>query len=122
MPGYFSYIAKLDSPGFSWDETPSDRFPSGNTPGPVIIPAGFSLGLGFAPEAIDHWVKKNGWEGKQLDWGAWGVIVRKADIEAIWKVEKEKRWTDQQEWLKIWDQIEMLDDDQRYVLVVAENP
>jgi hypothetical protein len=88
----------------------------------VIIPAGFSLGLGFAPEAIDHWANKHGWEAKQLDWGAWGVIVRKADIEAIWKVEKEKRWTDQKEWLKIWEQIEMLEDDQKYVLVVAENP
>lgn len=95
---------------------------SGQYAGPVIIPDGFSLGLGFAPEAIDHWVKNNGWEGKQLDWGAWGVIVRKTDIEAIWKVEKEKRSTDQKEWLKIWEQIERLDDDQKYVLVVAENP
>ena len=122
MPGYFSCIAKLDSPGFVWDEIPSDKFPSGATPGPVIIPAGFSLGLGFAPEAIDYWVKKNGWVAKQLDWGAWGVIVSKADIEAIWKVEKEKRWTDQKEWLAIWEQIEKLADGEKYVLVVAENP
>ncbi len=121
MPTYFSYIGKLDSPGFFWNDIPEEAGRTGNTPD-KIIPKDFSLGLGFAPEAIDYWVKQNGWEGKQLDWGAWGVIVSKGDLEAIWKREKEKKkWTDK-EWLEIWEQIEMLEDGPKYVLVVAENP
>ena len=121
MPGYFSYIGKLDSPGFFWNDIPEEAGRTGNTPD-KIIPQDFSLGLGFAPEAIDYWMETNGWEGKQLDWGAWGVIVGKADLEAIWKRQKEtKLWTEK-EWLGIWEQIEMLEEDQKYVLVVAENP
>jgi hypothetical protein len=121
MPSYFSYIGRLDSPDFLWNDIPDDKFRTGNTPD-RIIPKDFSLGIGFAPEAIDHWVKKNGWDGKQVDWGAWAVIVDKTDLEAIWKVEKEKRFTDEKEWLKIWEQIGMLEDGPKYVLVVAENP
>jgi hypothetical protein len=121
MPTYFSYIGKLDSPGFFWNDIPEEAGRTGNTPN-RIIPREFSLGLGFAPEAVEYWVKKYRWEGKQLDWGAWGVIVGKADLEAIWKKRKEmKLWTDQ-EWLEIWEQIEALEDGPKYVLVVAESP
>jgi hypothetical protein len=122
MPSYFSYIAKLDSPGFFWNDPPDEKFRHGNTP-EKIIPQGFSLGLGFAPGVVDYWVKKTGLEGKQIDWGAWGMIVRKTDLEMIWKTEKEdRRWLDEKEWLKIWNEIELLQDDEKYLLVVAENP
>jgi hypothetical protein len=123
MPGYFSYVAKFDSPGFFWDNIPDENFRTGNTPGPRIIPAEFSEGLGFAPGVVDYWAKKSGLQGKQLDWGGWGIIVSKADMEMIWKTEEtDRRWLDEKEWLDIWNQIEKLDDGEKYVLVVAENP
>src|SRR3984957_16738550 len=121
MPSYFSYIGKLDSPGFFWNDIPEEAGRTGNTPD-KIIPRDFSLGLGFAPEAIDYWVKEKGWEGKQLDWGAGGGIVGKADLEGIWKRQKDKKLWTEKEWLEIWEQIEILADDQKYVLVVTENP
>jgi hypothetical protein len=122
MPGYFSYIGPLDSPGFFWNDIPDEKFRTGNTPN-KIIPAGFSFGLGFAPGVLDQWNKKAGLEVKQIDWGAWGMIVRKSDIETIWKSEKNGRpWLNEKEWLDIWRQIGTLQDDQKYVLVVAEEP
>ncbi|MGO8818546.1 MAG: hypothetical protein ACLQVG_28210 [Terriglobia bacterium] len=61
-------------------------------------------------------------EVKQIDWGAWGMIVRKTYLEMIWKTEKEdRRWQDEKEWLEVWNEIGMLRDDQKYILVVAEN-
>ena len=119
MPGYFSYIGELDCPGFFWNEIPEDKGRTGNTPD-RIIPKGFSLGLGFGPGVVEHWKKKACLEGKQLDWGAWGIKVRKSDLEMIWKDQKDT--TAQMEWLKYWDEIQALRDDETYVLIVAENP
>jgi hypothetical protein len=118
MPGYFSYIGRLDSPGFFWTDIPDAEFRSGNTPN-RIIPAGFSLGLGFAPETITEWGKKQGFEGKQLDWGGWGMIMSKSNLETLWNTQK--KGTDEKEWLGIWNEIEALPDGDKYVLVVAEN-
>jgi hypothetical protein len=120
VPSYFSYIGKLNSPGFYWNEIPPAANP-GNTPA-RLIPKDSSSGLGFAPGIVSYWSKKAGLEGKQLDWVAWGLLVRKADLEAIWKEAKEQRWQDQKEWQKFWDEITALPDDEMYVLVVAENP
>jgi hypothetical protein len=120
MPSYFSYIGKLNSPGFFWNDIPPEAN-SGNTPA-RIIPKEFSLGLGFAPGIVSYWSEKAGLEGKQLDWGAWGLLARKSDLEAIWKEAKEERWQDQKEWQKFWEEIQALPDGETYVLVVAENP
>jgi len=123
MPGYFSYLGKLDSPGFFWKEIPDANFGTGNTPD-RIIPKEWD-GLGFAPGLINSWTKEHGLDGMQIDWGAWGMIVRKSDIEAIWKEQKdpnERPWQDEKKWQSIWEQIETLQDDETYVLVVAENP
>ncbi len=50
------------------------------------------------------------------------MIVRKTYLEMIWKTEKEdRRWQDEKEWLEVWNEIGMLRDDQKYILVVAEN-
>ena len=120
MPRYFSYIGKLDSPGFFWDDIPDAKFRSGNAP-VRIVPAGFSLGLGFGPGVVDYWVKERGWEGKQIDWAAWGLVVRKADLEDIWLWKKENEGRkDEREWVGFWNEIEGLRDDEKYVLVVAE--
>ncbi len=120
MPRFFSYIGKLDSPGFFWNDIPDAKFRMGNTP-QRIVPAQFSLGLGFGPEALDYWAKQSGLEGQQIDWAAWGLIVRKSDLEKIWKWKKEnERWHDEKEWLGFWNEIEALSDDEKYVLVVAE--
>jgi hypothetical protein len=120
MPRYFSYIGKLDSPGFFWDEIPDSKFRSGNTP-ERVVPAGFSLGLGFGPGVVDHWVKERGLEGKQIDWSAWGLLVCRSDMEDIWKWKRDgERWRDEEEWLEFWNQIHGLHDKERYVLVVAE--
>jgi hypothetical protein len=121
MPRYFSYIGKLDCPGFFWNDLPDQNFRTGNTP-EKIIPRKFSLGLGFPPEAIDYWAKKLGTEGKQIDWAGWGVIVSKADLQTIWKRVEGRRLEGEEQWPDIWNAIEMLDESQKYVLVVAEEP
>ena len=69
---------------------------------------------------IRDWGKNHGYEGEQIDWSAWGMIVRKADIEMIWQ--GEKATTIEKEWTGIWNEIQMLRDDEKYVLIVAENP
>jgi len=117
--GYFSYIGKLDCAGFFWNDIPEDKYRSGNTPD-RIVPKEFSLGLGFAPGVVEHWRKKAGLEGKQLDWGAWGLIVRKSDMLMIWQEEKDT--TIKEEWQRYWVEIQSLQDDETYVLIVAENP
>jgi hypothetical protein len=48
------------------------------------------------------------------------MIVRKADIEMIWQ--GEKATTIEKEWTGIWNEIQMLRDDEEYLLIVAENP
>ena len=120
MPSYFSYIGKLNSPGFFWNDIPPEAN-SGNTP-QRIVPKEFSLGLGFGPGIVKHWSENAGLESKVLDWGACGLLARKSDLEAIWKEAKEERWQDQTEWKRFWDEIEALPEDEMYVLVVAENP
>jgi hypothetical protein len=120
MPSYFSYIGKLNSPGFFWKDIPPEAN-SGNTPA-RIVPKEFSLGLGFAPGIVSYWSKKANLESKQLDWGAWGLQARKSDLVAIWQEAKQEPFQDQKEWQKFWEEIEALPDDEIYVLVVAENP
>jgi hypothetical protein len=93
MPTYYSYIARLDTPGFFWNDIPDEKYRLGNTPGSQIIPQDYG-DLGYSPGYIGYWSKKAGFEGKQIDWGAWGMVLRKSE----------------------------LDDDQTYILVVAENP
>jgi hypothetical protein len=120
MPRYFSYVGKLDDPEFSWNDIPDARFRTGNTPA-RIVPVGFSLGLGFGPGVVDYWVKEKGFEGKQIDWAAWGLIVRKSDLESIWNWKKDsERWHDEKEWVEFRNEIQALPDDGTYVLVVAE--
>lgn len=119
MPSYFSYIGELNSPEFFWNDIPDDKFKLGNTP-ERIVPKGFSISLGLAPEMVSHWSKKAGLEGKQLDWGAWGMMVRKSDLESIWKEAREQGLQDQNEWQKFWEEIEALQDGEMYVLVIGE--
>ena len=120
MPRYFSYIGKLNSPNFFWNDIPDANFRSGNTPN-RIIPKEFSLGLGFAPGVVDYWVKKGGLEGKQIDWAGWGLKVRKSDIVEIWEWKKAgERGIDDKEWLDVSNEIQTLQDDETYVLVVME--
>ena len=118
MPRYFSYIGRLDSPDFFWSDIPDDKFRRGNTP-KRIIPVGFSLGLGFAPETVTEWGEKQGFEGKQLDWGGWGMIMSKADLEVLWNTQKDR--DEEKSWLGVWNEIQALPDGDKYVLVVMED-
>lgn len=40
MPSYFSYVGKLDSPDFFWNDIPDAKFRVGNTPH-RILPADY---------------------------------------------------------------------------------
>jgi hypothetical protein len=122
---YFSYIGKLNSPNFFWDDIPDAAYRRGNTPNRIIPePPGWA-GLGFAPGLIRQWSEAHGLPAKQTDWGAWCMIVRKPDIQAIWQEEKplpNRSPSLEKEWESIRYQIEKLSDEETYVLVVAENP
>jgi hypothetical protein len=121
MPTYYSYVARLDSPGFFWNDIPDDRYRFGNTPRPIILPTEDG-GLGLAPEFIDDWSKKAGLHAQQIDWGAWGMALRKSDLKTIWNSYKEYAPWKKGYWLSVWNQIELLPDDQDYILVVMEMP
>jgi len=120
MPAYYSYIAKLDSPGFFWNDITESAFRLGNTPRPRIIPQAYGT-LGYSPAFIDHLTKDGRFQGKQIDWGAWGVLLAKSDLQTLWQTNKDKHPWSKESWLEIWNQIETLDDRQTYILVVAED-
>ncbi len=118
MP-FFSYVGKLDSPDFFWDDIPDAKFRVGNTPH-RLIPTDFG-DMWFTPDALKYWANTSGFEEKQIDWSAWGIVVRKSDLEMIWKSKTDYMPWDKDEWQRIWLEIEGLEDDQKYVLVSAES-
>jgi len=118
---YFSYIGRLDSPKFCWDEIPDAVYASAiaqphhpSRVGKPRLRAGIHLPL----------QRRTGCASQQIDWGAWGWAVRKSDLEAIWQ---EQKWSPNSsaygntEWQSLGDQIGALSDDETYLLVVAEN-
>ncbi len=67
---YFSYIGKLNSPGFFWNDVPPEAN-SGNTP-TRIIPKEFSLGLGFCTRNCQLLERESGLGGQAARLGSLG--------------------------------------------------
>ena len=122
MPHYRSYIADKNGPIFFWDNIPNEKI-SGNLPD-RLVPPEWHENLGFNYFWINEQIESGAFLGKQLDWGAWGIEVTKADALAIWEGCKDDyphaNW--KARWAKIKSQIEALDVGKQYVIVVAEEP
>jgi len=104
---YFSFVGDFDDPEFHWD-SPADATSGGNLPARVVPqPPWTSLGIGV------DWVRKmideGRYEGRVLDWGAWGLKMTGGEIRAL--------LTDPED----VETLSVLDPAKAYVLVVAEN-
>lgn len=119
---YQSYIAPLNDPGFHWDEIPDEVFRSGNTPKVKLVPSKSYDYLPYAPYFITNNIEEGKFVGQQIDWGAWGMIVKKADSLRLWQDQEPKSETRRDRWEGILADIEALDDGEQYVLVVCEMP
>ncbi len=119
MPRYDSFIGKLKTPGFYWKDIPDDRFRTGNQPA-RLVPTEWFESLGMAPYFTEKKIEEDGFEGRQIDWGSWAIIVRKSDCAEIWSNRDFAR--DAQRWDKISKEIDALAEDEEYLLVVTELP
>lgn len=68
---YFSFIGDGDDPSFSWNPE-TQQFSAGNLP-PRLAPTEKWKSLGISVREVRAMIEQNGYPGKQLDWGAWGV-------------------------------------------------
>lgn len=88
MTVYFSYIGDLDDPDFQWDDPPQS--PSASNLPRRLVPAD-------PPR------------GRQLDWGAWGMVMTGAALAEMFGAAH-----------RYADAIAALDRDTAYVLVAGE--
>ena len=105
---HFSFIGDLDDPAFLWvnpDGAPS----SGNLPRRLIPPEPYkSLGVGVS--WVLQMIKEGRYDGRQLDWGAWGLKMTGREIRAL-LVDADTPAA----------MFSKLDDDKPYVLVAGED-
>jgi hypothetical protein len=106
MTSYFSYVGDIDDPEFHWDN-PEDAPQGGNLPRRILPQDVWDGGLGVDVFWMMKAIKEGRYEGKQLDWGAWGLKLTGSQIRALLKNEPEV--------------LSALDEDKIYVLVAAEN-
>ena len=97
---HFSYIGALAGEDFSWDAASGAS--SGKLP-PRLVPREKTRDIGVAPDWIWQRIRE-GNDGKQLDWGAWGVKMTGAELRATLGAAG----------------LEALSDDETYVLVAGE--
>lgn len=79
MPTYTSYIADIDAPGFYWDDIPDEKYRLGNSP-PRLVPKEWYIDLPFSYFWLSKQIESGKFQGKQFDWGGWGIVIQKADI------------------------------------------
>jgi hypothetical protein len=115
---YSSYVGRLDSEDFFWEDIPDQKYRLGNIPHRLLPDHGADLPFGRG--TIEHWSTVIGRDVRQLDWGAWGLALSKRELQTIWEAD-DKSPSGLRYWQKIADQIDALPDEATYVLVVAEN-
>jgi hypothetical protein len=107
MTWHFSYIGDLDDPKFAWDNPDDWAYRTGNLPRRVVPPEpGESLGVDVS--GVIRLTEAGPYEGKQIDWSAWGLKMTGAQLRAFLSGNTYA------------DAIAALDPDRVYVLVVAE--
>lgn len=107
MTVYFSYIGDFEGEDFQWDD-PSLAKTTSNLPRRLIPTDNFeNIGTG-AQWAIQQ-VNAGRYDGRQLDWGAWGLKMTGAELRALFG--DDHRYA---------DAIAALTPDKFYVLVAGE--
>lgn len=107
MTTFFSFVGDLDDPGFLWDNPAKEKW-SGNLPRQVAPPESFDS-LGADVDFVWRMIREGRYDGRQLDWGSWGLKMTGAEILAYFA----NTGSDQK--------LSLLDKEKSYVLVVAEN-
>jgi hypothetical protein len=78
----WSYIGDLDDPDFSWDN-PSDATTRGGNLPRRVTPRDTFQSLGVDVSWVMRAIKEGRYDGKQLDWGAWGLKMTGGEIQVL---------------------------------------
>ena len=108
MTWTFCYIGDPDDPNFQWDDPEDDKYRIGNTPR-RLVPRQIGVRLDFLIEHIWKMVRSGEFDGRQIDWGAWGLKMMGAQIQGLLKAD-----------CGFAEEIAALDASKHYVLVGAE--
>ena len=105
----FSYVGDIDDPDFSWEAPPdatSPRLPRRIAPRDRW--AHFEA-LHVGVSWVRRMIEEGRYEGRQLDWGAWGLKMNGHELQAILTHPEDA------------ELVSDLDPTKAYVLVVAED-
>lgn len=78
MTAYFSYIGDLESGDFEWEKPPQSNTAS-HLPR-RLVPADKLRNIGVSVLWAIEQAKAGRYEGRQLDWGAWGLKMTGAQL------------------------------------------
>ena len=107
MTTYFSYVGAIDDPGFFWDD-PNAQPKVGILPR-RLVPAKKWDSLSVSIFYVIRLIEEGRHEGKQLDWGAWGLKMTGRELTEFLHHDETHAAA-----------IAALDPDRCYVLVAAE--
>ena len=107
MTVYFSFIGDLDDPTFQWDNPPDS--PSASNLPRRLVPADPLEDIGVSALWTLEQAKADPSRAKQLDWGAWGMVMTGAALVEMFGPTHRYAET-----------IAALDPTKRYVLVAGE--
>ena len=79
MAVYFSYIGDLDDPAFCWDNPADATARHGNLPR-RLVPVDRYQSIGVGVLWMMEQIASGAREGKQLDWGAWGLRMTAGEL------------------------------------------
>lgn len=88
MPTYASYLAEINAPDFYWNNIPDEKYRCGNTP-PRLVPKNWHINLPFSYYWIAEQIKSGKFQGKQFDWGGWGIVIQKANVLVLLREQQE---------------------------------
>ena len=107
MTTFFSFVGELDDPTFLWDNPAKAKW-SGNLPRRVAPAEAFDS-LGVDVRYVWRMIREGRHDGRQLDWGSWGLKMTGAEILAFFADTSANKT------------LSLLDKGKPYVLLVAEN-
>lgn len=117
---YFSYVGDFYDPELQWAD-PSKAASSSNLPR-RIVPKERGVDLGISVSWVIQKAKEGAYEGKQLDWGAWGLKMTGRQIQELvtdppGQPEAHAAWFS----ASVATEIAALTPERFYVLVAGEN-
>src|SRR5262245_21896472 len=88
MTHSFSFVGDPDTPSFQWDRPDRTRFRIGNLPDRVLPETWRSLGV--TTSRLWRLVDSGAYQGRQIDWGAWAVMMTGRQLQDFCAADPEK--------------------------------